>query len=52
VGALIAARVDWRIAHAVNAGRPTIDWPQGRPVVTTQPRRYASLGVRTITLRT
>jgi hypothetical protein len=51
VGALIAARVDWRLAHAVYSGRPTLDWPQGRPVVTATPRRYGSLGVRTIALR-
>jgi hypothetical protein len=52
VGELISSKVDWRYAQAVYAGRPTLDWPQGRPVVTTVPRRYASLGVRTITLRT
>jgi hypothetical protein len=51
VGALITARVDWRLAHAVYSGRPTLDWPQGRPIVTATPRRYASLGVRTIALR-
>jgi hypothetical protein len=51
VGALIAAKVDWRLAQAVAVGRPTVDWPQGRPIVTALPRRYATLDVQTITLR-
>ncbi len=52
VGSLIGSRVDWRLAHAIYTARPTLDWPNGRPIVTAVPRRYASLGVRTIALRT
>jgi hypothetical protein len=50
VGRLIAAGLDWRAAQAVDAGRPTIDWPAGRPVVTAVPDTYAPWGVAVITL--
>jgi hypothetical protein len=46
----IAAGVDWRSAHAIDAGRPTADWPTGRPVVTTTPEDYTGWGVKTITI--
>jgi len=48
VGALIAEGVDWEVAQAVDAGRPTAEWPTGRPVVTAGPRPYAGLGVEII----
>jgi hypothetical protein len=50
VGRLVAKGVDWRLAHAVDTGRPTLDWPDGRPVVTAEPDSYAKLGVATIAL--
>ena len=50
VGALIADGVDWRAAHAVHTGRPTADWPEGRPVVTTAPDAYAGRGLDVIRL--
>lgn len=48
VARLIARGVDWRMAHAVEVGGPGLQWPKGRPVVTTQPQAYAGLGVATI----
>jgi hypothetical protein len=48
VGRLVAGGVDWRTAHAVHVARPDAEWPNGRPVVTLQPRAYAGHGVRTI----
>lgn len=50
VGRLIAAGVDWRLAHAVATGRPTVEWPEGRPVVTAQPDAYGTWRVPTIAL--
>lgn len=49
-GALIAAGVDWRAAHAIATARPTLEWPTGLPVVTASPQIYAPWGVPTITL--
>jgi hypothetical protein len=49
IGGFIAADMDWRAAHAVDAGRPTAEWPTGRPVITTAPEAYASWGVEVIT---
>ncbi|MGI8697197.1 MAG: hypothetical protein ACR2JQ_11240 [Mycobacteriales bacterium] len=48
VGRFIAAGVDWRTGQAINAGRPTADWPDGRPVLTTTPEAYADWGVEPI----
>jgi hypothetical protein len=50
VGKLVAGGVDWRFAHAVVTGRPAIDWPDGRPVVTAAPQAYMDLGVATVAL--
>jgi hypothetical protein len=50
VGGFIASGVDWRSAHAIDASRPTADWPMGRPVVTTTPEVYTGWGVKTITI--
>ena len=44
VGRLVAAGVDWRAAQAVDAGRPTLDWPAGRPVVTAVPDPLRRIG--------
>jgi hypothetical protein len=51
VGRLISDGMDWRAAHAVDAARPSLDWPAGRPVVTDAPGTYAGLEVKTISLR-
>ena len=50
VGYLVAEGVDWRIAHAIDAGRPTIDWPNGRRVVTATPDAYVKWDVATVAL--
>lgn len=50
VGALVADGMDWRAAHAVHTGRPTADWPAGRPVVTTEPEAYVGRGLDIIRL--
>jgi len=50
VGWLVGGGVDWRFAHAVNTSRPTVDWPDGRPVITAEPDSYARWGVATIAL--
>lgn len=49
VGSFIAAGIDWRAAQAVDAGRPSAEWPHGRPVITTAPESYADWGVEIIT---
>lgn len=48
VGGFIAAGVDWRAAQAIDAGRPTAEWPSGRPVITTMPEPYSDWGVEII----
>jgi hypothetical protein len=48
VGSFIAAGVDWRGAQAIDAGRPTAEWPTGRPVLTTTPEPYSGWGVEVI----
>jgi len=50
VGALVAGGLDWQLAQAVDAGRPTAEWPAGRPVVTAGPDAYTGLGVEVISL--
>lgn len=49
-GVLVHKGVDWRIAHAVAAGRPDLEWPTGRPVLTATPELYDGLGVATIAI--
>jgi hypothetical protein len=51
VGRLVASGVDWRLAQAVHTGRPTIDWPTGRPIVTAEPKSYSTWGVDAIALQ-
>jgi hypothetical protein len=48
VSDLIRVGVDWGAAHAVHLGRPTIDWLEGRPVVTSLPDIYKAWSVRPI----
>lgn len=51
VGALLQDGVEWRLGHAIYLSRPTIDWPDGRPVLTVEPELYADMPlVRTIRL--
>ena len=50
VGYLVAEGADWRIAHAIYAGRPTADWPTGRRVVTADPDAYVKWDVATVAL--
>ncbi|MEU1014787.1 MULTISPECIES: hypothetical protein [unclassified Streptomyces] len=51
LGALLRDGVEWRLGQAVHLSRPTPDWPDGRPVVTTEPSLYADMPlVRTIRL--
>jgi hypothetical protein len=47
VGAAVATGVDWRLAHALVAGRPSLDWPRGRIVVTAQPDAYKPWDITT-----
>ena len=51
VGSFIAAGMDWRAAQAVATGRPTAEWPDGRPVITTTPNVYSGWGVDVITAK-
>ncbi len=46
-----AAGMDWRRAQAVDTGRPSAEWPNGRPVITTTPEPYSGWGVEIITAR-
>jgi hypothetical protein len=48
VGRLVAEGVDWRSAQAVDAGRPSVEWPTGRTVLTRVPETYKPWGVATI----
>ena len=50
-GSFIAAGMDWRRAQAVDTGRPSAEWPNGRPVITTTPEPYVGWGVEIITAR-
>ncbi|MFE9297924.1 PIN domain-containing protein [Streptomyces niveus] len=51
VGALLRDGVEWRLGQAIHLSRPTVDWPDGRPVVTVDPDLYADMPlVRTIRL--
>jgi hypothetical protein len=45
VGGLIGRGIDWRIAHAVHASRPSVEHPQGRVVLSVQPDLYADTEV-------
>ncbi|MEZ0092515.1 hypothetical protein [Streptacidiphilus sp. EB129] len=45
VGALIGDGIDWRIAHAVHASRPSAHHPTGLVVLSVQPDLYTGTGV-------
>ncbi len=49
VGSFIAVGMDWRGAQAIDAARPTAEWPGGRPVLTTTPELYSDWGVEIVT---
>jgi hypothetical protein len=49
-GGLVGEGVAWGAAHAVAVGRPTADFPHGRPVVTAAPEEYKDRGVVTIAI--
>ncbi|MFB9522811.1 hypothetical protein ACIO3O_28745 [Streptomyces sp. NPDC087440] len=51
LGALLRDGIAMPVGHAVHLSRPTLDWPDGRPVVTVEPELYADMPlVRTIRL--
>lgn len=51
VGALVRDGVELRLGQAIHLSRPTVDWPDGRPVLTALPDLYADMPlVRTIRL--
>jgi len=39
---------DWSGAHVLHLALPTVEWPRGRPVLTSTPTRYRGTGIRTI----
>lgn len=48
VGGFVASGVDWRAAQAITVGRPTLDWPGGRPVLTSSPDTYTGWNVQVV----
>ncbi|AXK34810.1 hypothetical protein DVA86_21300 [Streptomyces armeniacus] len=49
VSSLVREGHSWRIAHAVHLARPSLEWPDGLPVLTSEPDAYAALKlVRTL----
>jgi hypothetical protein len=49
-GHLIADGLDWQASQAVDAARPSAEWPRGLPVVTALPDLYRSYGIAPIPL--
>jgi hypothetical protein len=49
-GRLIGEGMAWGAAHAVAVGRPTADFPHGRPIVTAVPDEYTDRDVATIVI--
>ena len=45
LGALLENGTDWAFAHAALEARPRADSPDGRPICTVLPARYAGMGV-------
>ncbi|GAA0959255.1 hypothetical protein [Actinocorallia libanotica] len=45
LGELLESGVDWAFAHAAFEARPKADSPEGRPVCTALPARYAGMGM-------
>jgi hypothetical protein len=50
VGRLIAEGLDWQACQAVDAARPSAQWPRGLPVVTALPDVYRPYGIAPIPL--
>lgn len=51
-GARVLAGATAGVAHAAYLAQPSVDWPDGRPVITRDPGDYKGMaGVRTIPLR-
>lgn len=48
VGGLIGQGIDWRIAQAVHASRPTAEHPRGRVVLSVRPDLYTGTEVNPI----
>jgi hypothetical protein len=48
VGGMIGRGIDWRVAHAVYASRPSVEHPRGRVVLSVQPDLYADTEVTPI----
>jgi hypothetical protein len=49
-GRLIADGLDWRACQAVDAARPSAEWPRGLPVVTALPDLYRPYRIAPIAL--
>ncbi len=47
-GRLIGEGVDWRIAHAVAAARPSAAYPDGRVVLSVDATRYQGTGIEPV----
>lgn len=50
VGRLVAEGLAWQDSQAVDAARPSVEWPRGLPVVTAQPDVYHPYGITAIPL--
>jgi len=50
VGHLIADGADWQACQAIDAARPSAEWPHGLPVVTALPALYRPHGIALIPL--
>jgi hypothetical protein len=48
VGAVIAEGASWQLAHALTTAGPSVEWPRGLPVLTTEAGPYEARGIRTI----
>lgn len=49
-GRLVADGLDWQASQAVDAARPSAEWPQGLPVLTAVPDLYRPYGIAPIPL--
>lgn len=49
-GAAVSAGVSWRDAYAVTTARPTVDWPNGRAILTSVPSTYSGWTVEVISV--
>jgi hypothetical protein len=50
VGQLVAEGLAWQASQAVDAARPSAEWPRGIPVVTAVPEVYRPYGIAPIAL--